>query len=152
MSGAPHRAREASLTFMLGGDDDNIKALRPLFEIMGSSIFHLGPLCAGMTVKVINNYSASAGVVAARRSFELAEIAGVDRNALMNVMRASSGNNWYVENIDAIDWADEGYDRNNTVGIMHKDVTCALDIVDGITNDLDKGVLQSLLDMRPLRK
>ena len=150
MSGAPHRARDGGLTFMLGGATAEIDRLRPLIDAMGNAVFHLGPLGAGMTVKVLNNYCAASGLVATRRALELANVAGVPNQTLLDVMKVSSGSNWYADNLQAIDWADEGYAPDNTIGIVLKDVTCALDIVSGETNELDEGILAALRTMPPL--
>jgi 3-hydroxyisobutyrate dehydrogenase len=150
MSGAPHRAREGTLTFMLGGSDDAIERLRPALEVMGETLFHLGPLGAGMTIKVLNNYVAASNVAATRRSLELAQTANVDPAVLRDVMRASSGSNWYVENFDAIDWGREGYDPRNTIGILEKDVQCALDIEPDGRTPADDALLEALRHLRAI--
>lgn len=150
MSGAPHRAREGTLTFMLGGDGQTIERLRPVLEAMGESLFHLGPLGAGMTVKVLNNYVAASNVAATRRSMALARRANVDPALLRRVMRTSSGNNWYAENFDTIDWSREGYDPRNTIGILEKDVQCALDIEPGAREPLDAALLEALRRLQAL--
>ncbi len=150
MSGAPHRAREGTLTFMLGGEADTIARLRTALDAMGQTLFHLGPLGAGMTVKVLNNYVAASSVAATRRSMELADKVGVDPALLREVMCASSGANWYAENFDAIDWGREGYDPNNTIGIIEKDVQCALDIETGELQPADKALLHAIRRLRPI--
>jgi len=150
MSGAPHRAREGTLTFMLGGDPGVLERLRPALEVMGDTLFQLGPLGAGMTVKVLNNYVAASNVAATRRSLELAEAANVDPLLLREVMCASSGSNWYVENLDAIDWGREGYDPHNTIGILEKDVQCALDIAPDGRKPADDALLDALRGLRAL--
>src|SRR4051812_12854680 len=98
MSGAPHAARMCKLSFMLGGPDDALDRMLPLFETMGRHIFRLGPLGAGMTAKVLNNYVASASVVAVRRAYARARELGVDIEALQAVMKASSGSTWFGDN------------------------------------------------------
>jgi 3-hydroxyisobutyrate dehydrogenase len=150
MSGAPHRAREGALTFMLGGDAGAIERLRPALDVMGETLFHLGPLGAGMTIKVLNNYVAASNVAATRRSLELAQTANVDPALLRDVMRASSGNNWYVENFDAIDWGREGYEPRNTIGILEKDVQCALDIEPDERQPADDALLDALRRLRAI--
>jgi len=110
MSGAPYRARTGELSFMLGGPDDVVDSLMPLFEEMGSEQFRLGGVSMGMTTKVLNNYCAAAGLVATRRVMKMAESLDLDKRALLGVMKESSGANWFADNIDLIDWSKEGYD------------------------------------------
>lgn len=131
MSGAPYRAEAGTLTFMVGGAEDAVAALMPTFRAMGTTVHHLGPLGAGMTCKVVNNFVAASSVVAVRRAFAAARALGVDPARLLEVMRTSSGATWYGDNFDQIVWAREGYDPMNTIGILEKDVTSFLDALTG---------------------
>ena len=131
MSGAPHAARHRRLSFMLGGPDGALDRLTPLFQAMGQHLFRLGPLGAGMTAKVLNNYVASASVVAVRRAYARARELGADLDALRSVMMASSGSTWFGDHFDDIDWSREGYETNNTIGILEKDVLSGLDAMCG---------------------
>lgn len=132
MSGAPIAAREARLTFMVGGEDEVVAELMPLFQAMGQEVHHLGPLGAGMTVKVVNNFVAASSVVAVRHAMAAAGALGVAPDLLTRVMAQSSGGTWYGDNFAAIDWAAEGYDPANTIGILEKDVTSFLDALAGL--------------------
>lgn len=131
MSGAPHAARLRKLSFMLGGPDDALDRLTPLFQAMGQHVFRLGPLGAGMTAKVLNNYVASASVVAVRRAYARARELGADLEALRSVMKASSGSTWFGDHFHDIDWSREGYEANNTIGILEKDIRSGLDAMCG---------------------
>ncbi len=147
MSGAPKAAIEANLTFMLGGAQDDITHLKPMFEAMGARIFHLGKLGAGMGCKVLNNYIAASSVVAVREVLVQAEKAGIARHRLMDVINASSGQTWFGSNFEQISWAGEKYDPTNTFGILEKDVKAYMDGLEGTPNPLHVAILQSLRHM-----
>jgi len=155
MSGAPYRARLGELSFMLGGDDDVIEPLLPMFDVMGSEVFRLGRLSAGMTCKVLNNYCAATGVIATRRVLQMSESLGLEGRRLLAVMQKSSGANWYASNIDDIDWAWQGYDPGNTIGIIEKDVNSALKAIEGLHElpqwGLDQSILEALRSLLPLQ-
>jgi len=129
MSGAPYRAADGSLTFMVGGDNAVIDELMPAFRAMGGDVHRLGPLGTGMTCKVVNNFVGATGVLAVRKALRSAETLGLDRHRLLAVMRSSSGATWYGDNIANIDWASQGYAADNTIGILEKDVLSYLDAV-----------------------
>ena len=154
MSGAPYRAEAGTLTFMVGGDDDAVAALMPAFHAMGTTVHHLGPLGAGMTCKVVNNFVAASSVVAVRRALAAARALGFDPARLLDVMRTSSGATWYGDNFDKIVWAREGYDPANTIGILEKDVTSFLDALAGngadAPGDFASAVLAGLRAAEPL--
>lgn len=130
MSGAPHSARDRTLTFMLGGPAAVVNRLMPLFDAMGKQCFHMGDTGQGMLAKVLNNYVAAISVVAVRRCIHHADSAGMDYRKLLDVMEKSSGANWYASNLNRIDWANEVYSANNTIGILEKDVKSALDFIE----------------------
>lgn len=153
MSGAPHAARLRKLSFMLGGPDDVLDPLMPLFHAMGQHVFRLGPLGAGMTAKVLNNYVASASVVAVRRAYARAKVLGMDLAALRSVMQASSGATWFGDHFHEIDWSHEGYEPDNTIGILEKDIRSGLDAVTGASSAApdayDSALLEAIRKMEP---
>ena len=153
MSGAPVAAEQRSLTFMVGGDEADFQRHRPLFEAMGRRIQYLGEFGAGMKIKLLNNYVCAAGVVAVRRALNAAEKLNIGPQQLLNIMADSSGNTWYGENFQRISWAREGYDGGNTLGILEKDVMCAIQgmNVGGVApSELDAIILDQLRNATPM--
>lgn len=154
MSGAPYRARDGSLTFMVGGDADAVQLLMQAFEAMGEQVHHLGPVGAGAACKVANNLCAAAGVVAVRRALKAASAYGIEAGKLLDVMRTSSGATWYGDNLQKIDWAGEGYGPANTMGILEKDVKSFMDALDGIddmtTGPFEEAIVAEIRRMEPL--
>lgn len=144
MSGAPIGARERRLSFMLGGADADIAPLMPAFRAMGQEIRHLGPLGAGMTMKVLNNMVGAASVVATRLARDWAGAAGIDPAVVLSVLEASSGQTWVSRNYDRIEWIEEGFDPANTMGILAKDVTAALEAA---PNGADKTLPETLIGL-----
>lgn len=132
MSGAPIAAIEKTLTFMVGGDTATIERLMPAFNAMGTNIYHLGDTGQGMLAKVLNNYVAACNVISVRKSIAHAQQLGMPADRLLEVVNRSSGNNWFANKIDAIDWSHESYEPGNTIGILEKDVTAALDVIDSL--------------------
>jgi len=154
MSGAPYRAREGTLSFMIGGSDIVIDRLMPILDVVGNRHFRLGNVGMGMTTKVLNNYCAASSVVATHRVLGMALTLGLDRRSLLEVMRHSSGSNWFADHIDQIDWSDEGYSPDNTIGIVEKDVQATLDSVVEFPDidrwPIDEALLETLRQLKPL--
>jgi len=150
MSGAPFRAARGTLTFMVGGAPATVGRLMPLLQAMGDGIHHLGPVGAGMTCKVLNNFVGVVGVIAVRKALASAQALGLDRRRLLDVMAMSSGSTWYGDNIDAIDWSRQGYDPNNTIGIIEKDVKAYLDALDDGAGAFETALLDELRALEPL--
>jgi len=154
MSGAPFRAESASLTFMVGGAETIVKALMPVFKAMGDVVHHLGPVSAGMTCKVVNNFVAASSVVAVRRALASAAALGVDQATMLDIMHTSSGGTWFGDHFDTIDWAGEGYAPSNTMGILEKDMMAYIDALDGLPGigrrDFERAIIDGLRAMEEL--
>ncbi len=153
MSGAPVGAEAGTLTFMLGGGEEDIARAMPLFQAMGSAHYRCGALGQGMTVKVLNNYVAVSSVVAVRRVLDAARRAGVDTSRLREIMSKSSGATWYGDRFDDIAWSREGYEPGNTIGILEKDLAAAVDVLSeeagGATAPLDDVLRTALRQLEP---
>ncbi|MBF0276571.1 MAG: NAD(P)-dependent oxidoreductase [SAR324 cluster bacterium] len=154
MSGAPFSAEQGTLTFMLGGENEDIARWMPLFQSMGEKIYNLGPLGSGMTVKVLNNYVAASSVVAVRRVIEISKALGTNESILREVLSTSSGGTWFGSNFERISWASEGFEKTNTIGIVEKDVRAALETVDELPEIdsllFDDAILDALRKLKPI--
>ena len=147
MSGAPARAEDGTLTFMVGGNNEIVLDLMILFKIMGNDVHHLGSTGMGRACKVINNFVSVSGFAAVRKALIAADILGLQRQRLLKVMRSSSGSTWYGDNIDRISWAREGYSAANTIGILEKDMLSFLDAISDCENIEVKKLAGSVLDI-----
>ena len=127
MSGAPMRAKDASLTFMVGSKVNEFKKILPILNILGDKIYHIGEFGSGMSVKVLNNFVASCSVVAVRHVLAEAKNLNITTNQLLKILNSSSGQTWFSENLENIDWAKENYETDNTIAILEKDVKSYLD-------------------------
>ena len=54
VSGGDVGAIEGTLSIMVGGDEADFERTRPLFEVMGNTVTHVGPDGAGQVVKAAN--------------------------------------------------------------------------------------------------
>ena len=127
MSGAPMRAKDASLTFMVGSKVNEFEKILPILNILGDKIYHIGEFGSGMSVKVLNNFVASCSVVAVRHVLSEAENLNITTSQLLKILNSSSGQTWFSENLENIDWAKENYETDNTIAILEKDVRSFLD-------------------------
>jgi len=78
VSGGEKGAIEATLSIMVGGSDDGFERARPLFEVMGKTIVHVGPAGAGQVCKAANQLVVAATIEAVAEALVLAERSGVD--------------------------------------------------------------------------
>ena len=97
VSGGVVGAQESTLTFIVGGAENNVERARPLLEKMGSNIFHAGNSGAGQVAKVCNNMLLAIHMCGTAEAIALGVNNGLDASVLSEIMRKSSGGNWSLE-------------------------------------------------------
>lgn len=97
VSGGTNGATAGTLTFMVGGDEKDLKKAMPLLESMGKNIFHAGASGAGQVAKIANNMMLGIQMAGACEALALGVANGMDPAVLSNIMRVSSGGNWVLE-------------------------------------------------------
>jgi 3-hydroxyisobutyrate dehydrogenase/2-hydroxy-3-oxopropionate reductase len=91
MSGGPAGATSATLTFMIGGDDEVFQRARPVFEALGKNIHHVGPSGSGTVVKLVNQLLVGIHTSAASEALAFAVKAGATPQAVLEVIGSSFG-------------------------------------------------------------
>ena len=93
VSGGEVGAKAASLTIMVGGTEAAFARVKPLFELMGKNITHVGGNGDGQTTKVANQIIVALNIAAVGEALVFASKAGADpakvRQALMGGFAAS---------------------------------------------------------------
>ena len=120
----------ATLAIMVGGDTTTFMQMKPLFEKMGSQIFHAGPLGAGHAIKALNNYVSAAGLVAACEAVVAGRRFGLDGAVIVDILNASSGMNNTTRNKFKQHMLSGTYGAGFFTGLMAKDVRTALEVIE----------------------
>jgi len=97
VSGGPIVAQLGGLAIMVGGERALFDQARPAFEAMGSTIRHVGPLGAGLTVKLVNNMIAISAAPLVLEALRIGLAQGMELSTMVEVIKASSGNTWLTE-------------------------------------------------------
>lgn len=94
VSGGVMGAEAGTLTFMVGGSEDDFAAAGPLFDVMGKRIVLCGGPGAGQAAKVCNNMILGVSMIAVSEAFVLGEKLGLTHQALYDVAANASGQCW----------------------------------------------------------
>jgi 2-hydroxy-3-oxopropionate reductase len=93
VSGGDVGARNATLTIMVGASDAGFARVKPLLELLGKNVTHVGPNGAGQTAKVANQIVVALTIEAVAEALLFAAKAGVDpakvRQALLGGFASS---------------------------------------------------------------
>jgi 2-hydroxy-3-oxopropionate reductase len=86
VSGGEAGARNAALSIMVGGAADDFEAAKPIFDLVGKTVVHVGPSGAGQTVKAANQLIVAANIQALAEAVVFVEAYGVDTKAALEVL------------------------------------------------------------------
>jgi 3-hydroxyisobutyrate dehydrogenase-like beta-hydroxyacid dehydrogenase len=84
----PAQAVDGLLNIMAAGDTADFERMKPVLEDLGENVFHVGPIGAGHTLKLINNFFGMTMACAMSEAFAMADLAGLKRQTLYDVMSA----------------------------------------------------------------
>jgi 2-hydroxy-3-oxopropionate reductase len=88
VSGGEKGAIEGTLSIMVGGDQAVFDACKPVFDVLGARVTHVGGHGAGQTVKSCNQVLAAATMAAIGEALSLGVKAGVDPARIVEVLSA----------------------------------------------------------------
>ncbi|ASP47203.1 NAD(P)-dependent oxidoreductase [Cognaticolwellia beringensis] len=93
----PAHAKDGLLNIMAAGEQATFEKVKPVLQHQGENVFYLGALGAGHTTKLINNFMGMTTVCAMSQAFAVADLAGVDRQQLFDIMSAGPSNSPFMQ-------------------------------------------------------
>jgi 2-hydroxy-3-oxopropionate reductase len=86
VSGGEKGAIDGALSIMVGGEKADFDAALPMFQALGKTITHLGPLGAGGFTKLANQIIVAVNLTALGEALTLAKKAGLDRSLTLKAL------------------------------------------------------------------
>ncbi len=133
VSGAQWGAQAAELVFMVGGEPGPVGRARPLLDVLGRAVHHLGPIGSGHMMKSINNTVTAMTFQATLEGLVLGTAAGLDPTAMNAVFNESTAGSWITNNHIAQRILTRTFDDPFRLALMRKDV----DIANGLARQLE---------------
>lgn len=99
LTGGAMGARNRTLVFMVGGDDDAVARALPVLERLGRATFHLGPVGAGTAMKLVNSLLAFASTWSSLEGLSLAAAEGIDLRRAIEVVRTGGASNFFIDRV-----------------------------------------------------
>ena len=132
VSGGTMGAKNGTLTFMVGADEQVYDAVKPILSFMGKNIVHCGAVGTGQVAKICNNLVLGISMTAVAEGMALGAKLGIDPQALAGVINSSSGRCWSSEINNP--WPDicenapasRGYTEGFATQLMLKDLGLAI--------------------------
>ena len=138
VSGGIAAANAGTLTFMVGGTEQDFAEAQPILAAMGKAVIHAGESGAGQAAKICNNMILGISMIAVGEAFALAEKLGLSHQALFDVASTSSGQCWSLTSYCPVPGpvptspANNDYKPGFASALMLKDLTLAQEAANSV--------------------
>jgi 2-hydroxy-3-oxopropionate reductase len=97
VSGGDIGAINGTLTIMVGGPSEALEKVRPIFEVMGKTITHIGDAGSGQIAKAANQIMVAAQMVAMGELLMFAQKSGADPVKVVEAIRGGAAQCWTLD-------------------------------------------------------
>jgi len=97
VSGGDIGARNGTLAIMVGGPEEALEKVLPVFQAMGKSVTHIGDAGAGQIAKAANQIMVAAQMVAMGELLVFAQKAGADPRKVVEAIKAGAAQCWTLD-------------------------------------------------------
>lgn len=133
VSGGIQGAEAGTLTFMLGGEEDDVARAREVVMPMAGNVLAVGGPTHGIAAKLVNNMMLGVSLLGISEGSQLAAQLGLDPKAFFDVARVSSGDSWALRTWYPVPGVVPGaavnsnFDASFSAMLCHKDVSLAVE-------------------------
>lgn len=133
VTGLPDAAAAGRLTLLVGAEDADLEAIRPMLRPLSSDLWHFGPVGAGTTYKLIINLMGAVQIAAAAEGMAMAERAGLDLDTVARAIASGQAASPQVVR-NSRRMADDDHEQNIVFPgrLRHKDVTYGVRLADAL--------------------
>jgi 3-hydroxyisobutyrate dehydrogenase-like beta-hydroxyacid dehydrogenase len=126
MTGSKIGARDGTLVFIVGGAEETVERLKPLFAAMGKKIFRMGETGKGQATKLSMNLQIALIFEGFAEALTLATKLGVDTQQLMHLIEATMVRSGVVDYKGPF-ILQRDFTPNFPLRLMHKDIRLTLE-------------------------
>ncbi len=126
VSGGSEGAEKGTLTIMCGGEADDVERARPVLEVLGSKVTHIGPLGSGQLTKAVNQIMIAGYFEAVAEGLVFAMKAGLDTAKVLEAIGGGMARSAVLE-MRASNMINDTYPLGFRLSLHLKDLRIALD-------------------------
>ncbi|MCA1738019.1 MAG: 2-hydroxy-3-oxopropionate reductase [Actinobacteria bacterium] len=126
VSGGDVGAIEGTLSIMAGGSEEDFERAKPLLEVMGKTVVHVGEAGTGQSVKACNQIVVALVIEAVSEALVLGTKAGVDPAKVIEVLSGGLAGNKVME-VKREKLLSHDFEPGGKIKFHHKDLGIALE-------------------------
>ena len=147
VTGGTEGARAGTLTVLVGGEPAVLEQVRPLLEVIGSSIHHFGPVGCGQQVKAVNQVLVAGSYAAAAEAIALGQRLGLPMPAVVEALRQGAAGSWALSH-RASAMIKGHYPLGFKLALHHKDLGIALEAAEASQIELPISALVQRMEQQ----
>ncbi|MBC1243041.1 NAD(P)-dependent oxidoreductase [Listeria welshimeri] len=99
VSGGDIGAKNGTLAIMVGGAEEVFLQVKPIFEILGSSVILQGDAGAGQHTKMVNQIAIASNMIGVTEAIIYAEAAGLNPARVLESISGGAAGSWSLSNL-----------------------------------------------------
>lgn len=99
ISGGKTGAEAGTLSIMVGGDEADLERARPIFEILGKSLVHCGPVGNGQLTKLCNQILCGMNLLGVSEALAFAKRSGLNPRTMLEAVSTGAAGSWALDNL-----------------------------------------------------
>lgn len=127
VSGGFTGAEKGTLTIMIGGKEEIVNKVMPLFEIMGSKLYHVGGVGAGNSMKLVNNLLLGCNMAAISEALALGVKSGLNVEKMYEIIKVSSGASYALDAKVPAFIMERNFKPGFAIDLQYKDLELAIE-------------------------
>ena len=135
VTGGTEGARAGSLTVLVGGDADVLATVRPLLEVIGGSIHHIGAVGRGQQAKAVNQVLVAGSYAAVAEAIALGQRLELPMQTVIDALKSGAAGSWALNHRSG-SMLEEKYPLGFKMSLHRKDLVIALEAANTVELDL----------------
>ena len=135
VTGGTEGAKAGTLTLLVGGESTALASVRPVLEVIGSTIHHFGPVGRGQQVKAVNQVLVAGSYAAVAEAMALGERLDLPMDQVVEALKSGAAGSWALNHRSAGMLAGR-YPLGFRLALHHKDLGIALEAAESVQLEL----------------
>ena len=151
VTGGTEGARAGTLTVLVGGDAAVLKTVRPLLEVIGGSIHHIGPVGRGQQAKAVNQVLVAGSYAAVAEAIALGQRLELPMPQVIDALKSGAAGSWALNHRSEA-MLEGAYPLGFKLSLHHKDLGIALEAASGVELDMPITALVEQLESELIQR
>ena len=151
VTGGTEGARAGTLTVLVGGDADVLTKVRPLLEVIGGSIHHIGAVGRGQQAKAVNQVLVAGSYAAVAEAVALGQRLELPMPQVIDALKSGAAGSWALNHRSGA-MLQGGYPLGFKLSLHHKDLGIALEAASNVELDMPITALVEQLESELIQR